>query len=286
MDDRELISRICTVLGNEACADDCAILQPMTGILVLSTDMLHEKTDFPSGITDWQIGWMAMAVTISDLASMGAEPRYLTLAIGLDREDRVSEIVKGAHACCNKFCARYVGGDLDSHTELTLVSTGIGEVLDGKPVMRSGARPGDLIGITGIQGRAMAGLSGDIQYWQDLCEPQPRVQEGLALRKAGASSMMDISDGLAISIHDLMKSSGTGCVIEKRLISLLPGYQEDKALEFALYGGGDFELIFTLPPDQIGMLPYSSVIIGRVVQEKRVLLDGDPLPAKGYLHQW
>ncbi|PKL59351.1 MAG: thiamine-phosphate kinase, partial [Methanomicrobiales archaeon HGW-Methanomicrobiales-4] len=155
MDDRELISVICPILGKEACADDCAVLPVITGIPVVSTDMLHEKTDFPIGMTDWQIGWMTMAVTISDLAAMGAVPRFLTLAIGLDREERLTGIIQGAQACCVACDAEYVGGDLDSHHELTLVSTGIGEVTEGRPVRRSGARPGDIIGVTGIQGRAM-----------------------------------------------------------------------------------------------------------------------------------
>ena len=286
MDDRELLAIICPVLGEEACADDCAVINPITGIPVVSTDMLHEKTDFPPGITDWQIGWMAMAVTISDLASMGATPRYLTLAIGLDRETRLSGIIRGARACCDAFGATYIGGDLDSHTELTLVSTGIGEVIRGNPVRRSGARPGDLIGVTGVQGRAMAGLSGDPQYWNDLCEPQPRVGEGIELRIAGVTAMMDISDGLAISVHDLMKASQTGGEISGRLIPVVPGYPDEKSMSFALYGGGDFELIFTIPPEKKDALPESAVIIGIVTKERGILFDGLPLPAKGYLHHW
>ena len=286
MDDRELLTIICPVLGEEACSDDCAVINPITGIPVVSTDMLHEKTDFPPGITDWQIGWMAMAVTISDLASMGATPRYLTLAIGLDREARLSGIIRGARACCDACGATYIGGDLDSHTELTLVSTGIGEVVGCNPVRRSGARPGDLIGVTGIQGRAMAGLSGDPQYWKDLCEPQPRVREGIELRIAGVSSMMDISDGLAISVHDLMKASHTGCEISLRLIPVVPGYPDEKSMSYALYGGGDFELVFTIPPEKKDTVPESAAFIGVVTKEKEILLDGLPLPAKGYLHHW
>lgn len=286
MDDRELLTIICPVLGEEACADDCAILNPITGIPVVSTDMLHETTDFPPGMTDWQIGWMSMAVTISDLAAMGACPRYLTLAIGLDQESRLEGIIKGAQECCKTFGAIYTGGDLDSHEELTLVSTGIGEVTDGTPVRRSGACPGDLIGVTGVQGRAMAGLQGDKKYWRDLCEPQPRVKEGIALRGAGASAMMDISDGLAISVHDLMNASGTGCKITENLIPVISGYPDDKKVPYALYGGGDFELLFTIPPNKKDGIPDSSAIIGVVTREKEILLDGTSLPAKGYLHHW
>ena len=286
MDDRELLTVISPVLGEEVCADDSAVLHRIAGIPVVSTDMLHETTDFPTGMTDWQIGWMAMAVTISDLAAMGAVPRYLTLAIGLDREERLSGIILGAQACCVASGAEYIGGDLDSHHELTLVSTGIGEVTEGEPVRRTGARPGDLIGVTGIQGRAMAGLQGDHRYWRDLCEPQPRVVEGILLRKAGATSMMDISDGLSISIHDLMKASGTGCQIRSEWIPLIPDYPDEKRLQYGLYGGGDFELLFTLPNQKIDYIPETAGIIGIVTEAREVLMDGSPLPAMGYVHQW
>jgi thiamine-monophosphate kinase len=286
MDDRELLAIIRPILGEEACSDDCATLPRITGIPVVSTDMLHETTDFPPGITDWQIGWMAMAVTISDLAAMGAVPRFLTLAIGLDRQERLQEIILGAQSCCVHCGAGYIGGDLDSHHELTLVSTGIGEVTDGKPVRRTGARPGDLIGITGVQGRAMAGLQGDQRYWRDLCEPQPRVKEGILLRKAGATSMMDMSDGLAISIHDLMNASGCGCIIGSEQILMIPGYPDGQRFPFALYGGGDFELIFTIPRDKKDLIPASTGFIGIVTDTREVLMDGKPLPSKGYLHHW
>jgi thiamine-monophosphate kinase len=286
MDDRELLNLICPLLGEEACSDDCAVLPEIKGIPVVSTDMLHETTDFPSGMTNWQIGWMAMAVTISDLASMGALPKFLTLAIGLDCESRLNDIIKGAHECCQKFGAQYVGGDLDAHTELTLVSTGIGVVTEGKPVRRSGAKPGDLIGVTGIQGRAMAGLKGDRRYWRDLCEPSPRVYEGIAIHQAGATSMMDISDGLAISVHDIMKASGVGCELSRSEIPCLPDYKPDEALIMALFGGGDFELLFTIPSKDRQILPKETAIIGVVTEKQDILLDGDLLPAEGYRHNW
>jgi len=286
MDDRDLLSVICPVIGNEACADDCAILPRISGIPIVSTDMLHESTDFPEGITDWQIGWMAMAVTISDLAAMGSTPRYLTLAIGLDREDRLENLVTGAQACCRKYSAQYIGGDLDAHDELTLVSTGIGEIEEGQPVRRSGAVPGDLIGVTGVQGRAMAGLQGDDQYWRDLCEPAPRVEEGKHLRLAGATSMMDISDGLAMSIHDLMNASKTGCQILDSKIPCIPDYARENALKLALYGGGDFELLFTIPPQIQDKIPESTSIIGVVREDKRIMLNESLLPAEGYRHHW
>jgi thiamine-monophosphate kinase len=132
----------------------------------------------------------------------------------------------------------------------------------------------------------MAGLRGDSRYWKDLCEPVPRVHEGVALRKAGASSMMDISDGLALSVHDLMKASETGCRINTALIPAIDGYPDDTRISYALYGGGDFELLFTIPPEKIKGIPGSSTIIGMVVEETDILLDEKPLHDRGYRHQW
>ncbi len=98
--------------------------------------------------------------------------------------------------------------------------------------------------------------------------------------------MMDISDGLALSIHDLMKASGTGCRIRSDQIPMIPDYPDEKGLQYALYGGGDFELIFTLPLQNKDLLPGSVRIIGVVTDDREVLLDEEPLPAKGYLHHW
>ncbi|MDD1718779.1 MAG: AIR synthase related protein, partial [Methanoregulaceae archaeon] len=128
MDDRALLARVIEIVGRECCLDDCAVFPLEDGYLVATTDMLHRTTDFPQGMTDWQIGWMSIAVSLSDIASMGAEPSILLLAIGLDREDRIQGILNGAKTCCTTFGAKLAGGDLDNHPELTLVSSGFGLV--------------------------------------------------------------------------------------------------------------------------------------------------------------
>ncbi|MDD1724925.1 MAG: thiamine-phosphate kinase, partial [Methanospirillum sp.] len=260
MDDRALLGTIRRVTGDETCSDDCAVLHLGDYSLVTSTDMLHEKTDFPGGMTDWQIGWMSVAVTISDIAAMGAEPVQVFLAIGLDREERLEQIVRGADACCRTYRAVYAGGDLDAHGELTIVSTGIGIVRDGSPVRRRGAEPGDLIGVTGILGRAILGLEGDRRFWNNLCEPQPRIQEGIAARKAGVTAMMDISDGLALSLYDIGDISGIGMEIISSRIPVPEDAERSRALDAALYGGGDFELLFFIPEDHQGSLPFPFTI--------------------------
>lgn len=286
MNDRALLDLIRPVTGDETCSDDCAILPLSCGILVSSTDMLHKQSDFPEGMTDYQVGWMSVAVTISDIAAMGADPMQILLAIGLDREERLSGIVRGAQACCARYGAVYAGGDLDAHPELTVVSTGIGIIEDGQPVRRSGAEPGDLICVTGLLGRAILGLEGDLRFWMNLCEPEPRVAEGRAARKAGATAMMDISDGLALSLYDIAHESKTGMEIESDKIPLPEDTDRNKAFDAAMYGGGDFELLFCIPQEKFGLLPFPSTIIGMVTEAPHILMDGEPVRKKGYLHHW
>jgi len=286
VDERGLHRLIGTIIAPERLEDDCAIIPCGDLLLVASTDMLHETTDFPAGMTDWQIGWMAVAVTLSDIASTGAAPGQVLLAVGLDRPERIAGIMVGARDCCTAFGAELVGGDLDSHDELTLVSTGLGLVAPEHLVRRRGARPGDIIAVTGPLGEAEAALMGHDHHRKELLEPQPRVREGQALGRAGVSAMMDISDGLAVSLYDLLAVNDCGFSIDTTRLPLPAGIPEREGRELALYGGGDFELLFTAPP---GLLPVAGVaahIIGEVIPDPVVLADGRPLERRGYLHEW
>ena len=286
MDERALHRLIGTIIDPERLTDDCAAIPCGDRLMVASTDMLHETTDFPAGMTEWQIGWMATAVTLSDIASMGAAPGEVLLAVGLDRPERLSGIMEGARDCCTAFGAELVGGDLDAHRELTIVSTGLGLVAPEHLVRRRGARPGDVIAVTGSLGEAQAALNGHDRHMRELLEPQPRVKEGQALGQAGVSAMMDISDGLALSLHDLLAVNDCGFSIDTARLPLPAGVPEDEGRELALYGGGDFELLFSAPP---GILPVAGVearVIGEVIPERTVLADGEPLERRGYLHEW
>ncbi len=287
MDDRALLTSVRAVIGEADILDDCAVLPCGDRCLVLTTDMLHATTDFPEDMTDWQRGWMAAAVTLSDVASMGAEPVALLLAAGLDDPARLEEITKGAHDCCTRHGGRLVGGDIDHHDELTLVSTALGQVEPAHLVRRQGARPGDLVCVTGTPGQAMAGLEGWTVHRLALLEPQPRVAAGRALGRAGASAMMDLSDGLALSLYDLAAVNRCGFRLRHEALPRPAGVPEPEATAFALYGGGDFELLFCLPPDRLPVTGVDCTVIGEVTGEDgRVLLDGVPVERRGYEHRW
>jgi len=272
--------------------DDGAIVPFRDTNLVCTTDMLHRKTDFPEQTTPRTIGWRSVAVSLSDLAAMGARALGVLLAFGdpaLD-ERRVMGVLEGATACCEAAGTRLLGGDLDRHQELTVVSTAIGHTPD--PVRRSGARVGDLVCVTGELGRTQAALrcfaTGLTERANDLFRFPPRTTWGQQL--AGlASSMIDISDGLARSLHLLAGESGVGCAIEEARLPVSPALGEylpqESWFDALLFGGEDYELLFTLPESAISAIDrtvrYS--VIGRVT-EGGVLLDEDELPDRGYDH--
>jgi thiamine-monophosphate kinase len=274
------------IVGRERYLDDCAIIPFDDQVMVATTDMLHAATDFAEGMSDWQIGWMSAAVTLSDIAGMGAAPRYVLLAVGLDRWEQLAGVMQGAFDCCTKYGAEIIGGDIDRHQELTIVSTGLGLVPKKYLVKRSGARPGDLVCVTGTCGQAQAFLEGYTRHRLALFEPQPRVVEGQFLARAGVSAMMDVSDGIALSLYDLLDANDCGFAVESKKVTLPEGVPQGQALELALYGGGDYELIFTCPENLHPVAGVGYTVIGEAVADHRVLIDGQVMEKRGYQHKW
>jgi thiamine-monophosphate kinase len=286
VDDRELLNIVMGIVGKEKCRDDCAEVPFGHQIMVVTTDMLHRTTDFVDGMSTWQIGWMSAAVTLSDVASMGAEPKYLLIAVGLDKWQDLAGVMQGAQDCCTMFGAEIIGGDIDRHGELTIVTTGLGLVDMSSIVRRTGAQPDELVCITGIPGQAQAYLDGFPQYQKALFEPQPRVKEGRLLARGGVSAMMDDSDGVALSLYDLMSVNECGFSLDSARLPFPSGIPPDQARQLALYGGGDYELIFTLPRHRHPVAGVSYTVIGTTTPEKSVLIDGKPVEKRGYQHHW
>lgn len=280
MNDRELLEGIRYLIGKEETADDCASFPLGDGeqILVSTIDMLHETTDFPKGMSEWEIGWMSVAVSLSDVASCGARPTQVLVAAGLDREERLKPIMEGAVACASAYGAKVAGGDIDNHRELTIVTTAFGIVDKNFYCRRSGASPGDLVVISGTPGAAQAGLDGYEQYWQNLVRPLPQVREGQRAARAGAHAMMDVSDGLAISLYDMGEASNVGFV----LYDELPYLPIPDGGKYFLYGGGDYGLLYTIPRGKL----CGGVVIGEVVEGQGVFLQGKRVEKKGYSHLW
>jgi len=286
VDDRELLNVVMGIVGKDRCLDDCAEFACGGQVMVATTDMLHRSTDFVEGMTDWQAGWMSAAVTLSDIASMGASPKFLLIAVGLDDWKSLKDVMQGAKDCCTKYGTEIIGGDIDHHNELTVVTTGLGLVDRRDIARRAGTWPGDLVCITGIPGQAQAWLDGYHQFEKFLFEPQPRVTEGQLLGRAGVSAMMDDSDGIALSLYDLMSANDCGFAIDSSKLPLPAGIPAKQALELALYGGGDYELIFTIAPDRFPVAGVDATVIGTVVPQRTATVDGKPLEKRGYQHKW
>ena len=286
MDDRELLQVVMKIVGKDKCSDDCAEIPFGERVMVVTTDMLHRSTDFVPGMTDWQAGWMSAAVTLSDIASMGAEPKSLLVAVGLDDWKSLEPVMQGIRDCCAAYGAEIIGGDIDRHNELTVVTTGFGLVSRRDIYRRTGAWPGDLVCITGTPGQAQAWLDGYHQFEKALFEPRPRVAEGQVLGKAGVSAMMDDSDGIALSLYDLMSVNNCGFALDSSKLPLPAGVPAEQARELALYGGGDYELIFTIAPERFPVEGVQATVIGIVTEKKAVTVDGQPLQKRGYQHRW
>jgi thiamine-monophosphate kinase len=250
--------------------DDAAVLAPTPGHrLVVTTDVLVEGLDFTAALSepeDW--GWKAVAANCSDLAAMGAEARWLVLALTVPDPTPVptlERVYAGVGQACQAFGVALVGGDVSAGPALSLAVTALGEA--ERPVLRSGARPGDRLAVTGPLGAAAAGLallrSGDpaaaelLDRFPGLAaahrRPRPALAMGLALARAGATAMIDVSDGLAGDALHLAEASGVGVEIHDAAVPLAPGVAEAAALAgqdplaLALGGGEDFVLAAALP---------------------------------------
>lgn len=312
MNERALVARIAGLLAKKgsnviagAGEDDCAVLDIGTeDYLIVTTDMLHRKTDFPERMTGWQIGWMSVAVNLSDLASKGARPVGVVMAMGLPADAEISfidELVKGMDDCAKRFGTGIVGGDTDSHDELTITGTALGVVRKDALITRGGAHPKDIVCVTGYCGCAGAALHALVgnadatdEIMKALFEPFPRIYEGMKLAETGAvTSMMDTSDGLAMSLHDLGMASNVGFKIYENKLPMHPDVKNmlsgGKLLEMALYSGGDFELLFTVAPDKLEFVKNKCdlTVIGEVTGSDIIIEKTDGLEkvnARGYGH--
>lgn len=245
--------------------DDCALLAPTPGKqLAVTTDMLVEGTHFLPGTDARNLGWKTLAVNLSDLAAMGATPRWVLLSGALPEADDnwLAAFAAGFFACADEYGVEVVGGDT-TRGPLNLCVTALGEIEPGCALRRDGAQPGEQIWVSGRPGLAALGLAhlqGRVELpepWPRLCvaaleKPRPRLALGQALVGL-ASAAIDVSDGLLADLGHICERSG--CAAAVRLVQLphLPKgehYNADLrriALECQLAGGDDYELCFTAP---------------------------------------
>jgi thiamine-monophosphate kinase len=263
--------------------DDCAILRPRVGEdLVFTTDFVLEGRHFTLDThTAADIGHKALARSLSDLAAMGAEPVFCLVSLGVPAalgSSWINQFYWGLLKLANRVSITLAGGDLARFEKVIADVMCCGRVKRGKAILRSGAKPGDAIYVTGkLGGPAHAA-------WRRPLRPEPRIQAGLALRRFGVSSGMDLSDGLALDLHRLCVESKVGADLR----SPLP-VARGANLENALYGGEDYELLFTAPPRAripaaIEHIPVTCIGVITSGPPGSLRLDGRLLQPKGFDH--
>ena len=273
--------------------DDAALWQPRKGReTILTSDWFLENTHF---LRDKHppdsIGWKCLARAASDVAAMGGTPRCFLLNLAIPPACTgkwLSEFLRGLRRAARFLRCSLAGGDTTRQQRVLINVTVIGEAAAGRAVLRSGARPGDLVYVSGRLGEAELGLHmvragrGQAEATKRMVRkhlyPEPRVALGNWLaqnRLAGA--MMDISDGLSTDLARLCEASGTGAIVEESALPAVHGIERSKAMRLALHGGDDYELLFTVGRKQAKRLPRSFrglplTCIGEITKTKKVLL--------------
>jgi thiamine-monophosphate kinase len=248
--------------------DDVAAIDIGKGRLaVLKSDMLVDRTDAPKEMTPWQIGRKAVVVTVSDFASKGVAPMALLTSVGMPRKflrGSIEQLALGIEAGAREYGVHIIGGDTDEASDLVVDCLGFGLMQKGRIVSRSGARPGDILAVTGLFGETSAGLKillDKIRVPRELRThlvktvllPKAQLRLGLALARSGAlTSSIDSSDGLAWSLYELSRMSRVGFVMDNLPVSLrakrFAEITGTRVKDLVLHGGEEFNLVVTIRP--------------------------------------
>ena len=301
--------------------DDSAVLAAPDGRFCVTTDTMVEGHDFKlEWSSAFDLGWKAVATNVADVAAMGAVPTSLVIAMGVPSDTEVRWLegfVDGANAACESLAPRcfVVGGDLAASEKIFIAVTAFGDLQGREPVLRSGAQVGDIVAVGGTLGRAACGLallqSGNadaINTWDDWVNiqrrPEPPIELGVIAAQAGATSMLDLSDGLARDAARIAKASQVSIALSRQA---LQGYEAvlegaaswitADAFAWVLGGGEDHSLLATFAAD--ATLPRGFKRIGEVIERPQasgedspsagaapngsdVLLDGAPVAELGW----
>ncbi|MGI2335855.1 MAG: thiamine-phosphate kinase [Dehalogenimonas sp.] len=279
--------------------DDTAVIKSHVGYQLATIDALVEGVHFKREYLDWSaLGWKALAVNLSDIASMGGQSSYalvsLALPVGVAVED-VVDLYRGMGDLAAQTGTVIVGGNITRANELSVHVAVTGTVRSkSRVLLRSKARPGDLIAVTGRLGGAAGGLAVlegklkvDVPVAKELSDifwrPQPRLETGRLLVTHGVRCAIDISDGLLADLGHILKAGNVGASLAAMQIPIYPAVTllfGDDALRFALNGGEDYELLFTARPDVLKRVAAAAecpiTVIGEVTHEggQIELLDG------------
>jgi len=274
--------------------DDAAAWRGDASIQLASVDSFIQGVHFTPQTTSWQeVGWKALAVNISDIAAMGGIPRYALVALSLPDDSEVENVAalySGMLKLAKQYGVTIIGGDISRAPLVAISITILGSSPTKKILTRSSARPGEVVAVTGQLGAAAAGLEminkklklnpeASARFRQAFFKPTPRIAEGQLLLEQGVKTAIDISDGLVADLNQICKSSHVGARLEVERVPIEPAVKtafSEKALELALSGGEDYELLFTASDKIIDKVKQAAAcpvtVIGEVVAGKGVTL--------------
>jgi thiamine-monophosphate kinase len=267
-------------------------------LAVIKTDMLVGKTDVPPGMNLWQAARKAVVMNISDLAAKGVKPYALLASIGIPgtfTEKDVHQIGEGLNAGAREYNTYVLGGDTNEASDLVISCTAFGIVEKHFLMKRNGAKPNDLLAVTGFFGKSSSGLQillealkAPVHIKEKLVNtvlmPKARLKEGLALAQTQAvTASIDSSDGLAWSLHEISRASNVGFVIDNLPIAYeveeFAGFSSLNPIELSLYGGEEYELVVAIKPKRWEKAKEATehvgtplIKIGQITKEKSFLL--------------
>ena len=278
--------------------DDTAITELTSTNLISTCDMLIQSKHFPETMSYFDMGFKSVTVNVSALAAMGAEPLGFLLSIALPKDldlDSFKELIEGVLSACNYYSIPLIGGDTNEASEIIISGTALG--LCDNPLLKNTYSKDDLVVVTGDIGLAALGFNLDTQdnvYVKNAIRPVARLNEGILIKDAGASSATDITDGLASELYE-MKRDGFGFMIYEEMLGISDEYKQLAKklnldyLDLVLHVGEDFELIFTISEDNLKNLNINYKVIGKVTDTDNIeitLENGFVLEIKnkGYEH--
>ncbi len=285
--------------------DDAAAWRGDDSIQLASVDSFIEGVHFTPETTPWQdVGWKALAINLSDIAAMGGIPRYALVSLSLPDDTEVDDITalyNGMLNLAKQYGVSIIGGDISNAPLVAISITILGSSPAQKILTRSSARPGETVAVTGKLGAAAAGLEvlskgrkldpeATTRLKNAFLHPTPRIAEGLLLVEQGVKTAIDISDGLVADLSQIGKASQVGAHIEVERVPIEPAVKTafgERALELALSGGEDYELLFTASSEIIERLKKAASVpvtaIGEITAGKGVTLvdkEGNPFKLK------
>ncbi|MFH1471080.1 MAG: thiamine-phosphate kinase [Candidatus Micrarchaeota archaeon] len=301
--ERKIIASICKGIQNHASimagagSDDAACVRIGNKTLVFTSDIMFGSSHFPKKLSLDAAGRKAVVANISDLASMGSEPLYIMISLGIPKSQKgLGSFIQGIKKACREYSAVIIGGDTKCSRELTVTICAIGRT-DGNILARSNAKPGDVVAVTGNIGSAFCGLHSLLNNKKinrslsfAFINPKARVTEGRLLSHLSPRvAAMDITDGLLYTASEIARESKVGIKLDSSQIpisKLAVEYANRNRIPFArlINTGEDYELCVSLSERDFERLKNKLNLtkIGRVVKGKGIWLDGKRIDAKGY----